>query len=318
METIGTPGLWLGFTAFVLALLALDLGVFHRKAHEVTTREALAWSIVWISLALVFNAGIAHWYGPERGMEFLAGFLIEKALAVDNIFVFAVVFSTFAVPPALQHRVLFWGILGALIMRAIFIAAGAALIHQFHWVMYVFGVFLILTGIKLFVQRETEMHPEENLLVRWFVRWVPSVSTYHGSKFFVLKEGRRYATPLLLVLVVIEVTDLIFAVDSIPAIFSVTSDPFIVYTSNVFAILGLRSLYFLLAGVMNQFHYLKVGLALVLVFVGIKMTIVDIYKVPIAFSLGVIATLIGGAIVASWLRPRPQPAETPESVAEAV
>jgi tellurite resistance protein TerC len=305
MDTIGTPGLWLGFTAFVLALLALDLGVFHRKAHEVTTREALTWSVVWISLALLFNVGLTYWYGRERGMEFLTGFLIEKALAVDNIFVFAVVFSTFAVPPALQHRVLFWGILGALVMRAIFIAAGAALIHQFHWIMYVFGGFLVLTGIKLFLQREEEMHPEQNPLVRLFMRWVPSVSTYHGSKFFILKEGRRYATPLLLVLVVIEVTDLIFAVDSIPAIFAVTSDPFIVYTSNIFAILGLRSLYFLLAGVMNQFHYLKVGLALVLVFVGTKMTLVDIYKIPIGLSLGVIAALIGGAIVASWLRPPP-------------
>ncbi len=316
-ETIGTPGLWLGFTAFILALLALDLGVFHRKAHEVTTREAVTWSAIWISLALLFNVGIAAWFGRERGLEFLSGFLIEKALAVDNIFVFAVVFSTFAVPPALQHRVLFWGILGALIMRAIFIAVGAALIHQFHWIMYVFGGFLILTGIKLFIQREAEMHPEQNPLVRLFMRVVPSVSTYHGSRFFILKEGRRYATPLLLVLVVIEVTDLIFAVDSIPAIFAVTGDPFIVYTSNIFAILGLRSLYFLLAGVMGQFHYLKVGLALVLVFVGIKMLMIDVYKFPIVLSLGVIVALIGGAIVASWLRPRPQPEEKPVIVTEA-
>jgi tellurite resistance protein TerC len=316
METIGTPGLWLGFTAFVLALLALDLGVFHRKAHEVTTREALTWSVVWISLALLFNVGIAYWYGRERGMEFLTGFLIEKALAVDNIFVFAVVFSTFAVPPALQHRVLFWGILGALVMRAIFIAAGAALIHQFHWVMYAFGAFLILTGIRLFVQREVEPHPEHNPLVRLFMRWVPSVSAYHGSRFFIRKEGRRYATPLLLVLVVIEVTDLIFAVDSIPAIFAVTSDPFIVYTSNIFAILGLRSLYFLLAGAIGQFHYLKVGLAFVLIFVGIKMVIIDVYKIPIAISLGVIITLIGGAVVASWLRPRSQHEEKSRVVAE--
>ena len=305
-ETIGTPGLWIGFTTFVLLLLALDLGVFHRKAHEVTTREALTWSVVWISLALLFNVGIAYWFGRERGMEFLTGFLIEKALAVDNIFVFAVVFSTFAVPAALQHRVLFWGILGALVMRAIFIAAGAALIHQFHWIMYVFGAFLVVTGIKLLLQRETEMHPEHNPLVRLFMRWVPSVSTYHGSRFFVMQEGRRYATPLLLVLVVIEVTDLIFAVDSIPAIFAVTSDPFIVYTSNIFAILGLRSLYFLLAGVMDRFHYLKVGLALVLMFVGIKMAIVDVYKIPIALSLAVIASLIGGAIAASLWQPRPK------------
>ncbi|MGE0820946.1 MAG: TerC family protein [Candidatus Binatia bacterium] len=306
METIGTPGLWIGFTTFVLALLALDLGIFHRKAHEVTPREALTWSIVWISLALLFNVGIAYWFGRERGMEFLTGFLIEKALAVDNIFVFAVVFSTFAVPPALQHRVLFWGILGALVLRALFIAAGAVLIQQFHWIMYVFGAFLVVTGIKLFFQRETEPHPEQNFFVRLFVRWVPSISTYEGARFFIRKEGRRYATPLLLVLVVIEVTDLIFAVDSIPAIFAVTSDPFIVYTSNIFAILGLRSLYFLLAGAMRQFNYLKVGLALVLVFVGIKMLIIDVYKIPIALSLGVIATLIGGAIVSSLWQPQPK------------
>jgi tellurite resistance protein TerC len=317
METIGTPGLWLGFTAFVLALLALDLGVFHRKAHAVTTREALTWSLIWISLALMFNMGLTYWYGRERGMEFLSGFLIEKALAVDNIFIFAVVFSTFAVPPALQHRVLFWGILGALVMRAIFIAAGAVLIQQFHWVMYIFGGFLILTGIKLLRQKDQEMHPEHNPLVRLFVRWVPSVSNYAGGRFFIVKEGRRYATPLLLVLVVIEVTDLIFAVDSIPAIFAVTSDPFIVYTSNIFAILGLRSLYFLLAGAMGQFHYLKVGLSFVLMFVGIKMAIVDVYKIPIAVSLGVIITLIGGAAVVSWLYPRPQDDKQQKIVAEA-
>jgi len=316
-ETIGTPGLWVGFTLFVLALLALDLGVFHRKAHEVTTREALTWSAIWISLALLFNGGIAYWFGRERGLEFLSGFLIEKALAVDNIFVFAVVFSTFAVPPPLQHRVLFWGILGALVMRAIFIAVGAALIHEFHWIMYVFGGFLVLTGIRLFVQRDKEMHPEHNPLVRLFMRWVPSVSTYHGSRFFIVQEGRRYATPLLLVLVVIEITDLIFAVDSIPAIFAVTGDPFIVYTSNIFAILGLRSLYFLLAGVMGRFHYLKVGLALVLVFVGIKMAMIDMYEIPITLSLGVITTLIGGAIVASWLRPHPQLKEKPAIVTQA-
>ena len=202
-------------------------------------------------------------------------------------------------------------------MRAIFIAIGAALLQQFHWVIYIFGGFLVLTGIKLLVQGEAEMHPERNPLVRLFTRWMPSVSTYHGARFFIMKEGRRYATPLLLVLVVIEVTDLIFAVDSIPAIFAVTSDPFIVYTSNIFAILGLRSLYFLLAGVMGQFHYLKVGLALVLVFVGIKMLVVDVYKIPITFSLGVITTLIGGAIFASWLRPRPQPEEKPAIVTQA-
>jgi TerC family integral membrane protein len=307
IETIGTPGLWLGFTGFVLVLLALDLGVFHRKAHEVSIREALAWSGIWVGLALGFNVAVVAWFGAERGMEFLTGFLIEKALAVDNLFVFAVIFSTFAVPPALQHRVLFWGILGALVMRAVFIWLGAVLLQQFHWVMYVFGGFLVLTGVKLFLQREKELHPERNPLVRLFTRLVPSVPRYHGARFFVRENGRWYATPLLLVLIVVEASDVVFAVDSIPAIFAVTSDPFIVYTSNVFAILGLRSLYFLLAGVVGKFHYLKAGLALVLVFVGVKMLLLDVYKIPIGLSLLVIATLIGGAVVASLIRPPSQP-----------
>lgn len=306
VETIGTPGLWLGFTVFVLALLALDLGVFHRKTHEVTIREALTWSVVWIGLALLFNFGVATWFGPERGLEFLTGFLIEKALAVDNLFIFAVIFSTFAVPPALQHRVLFWGILGALVMRAIFIGVGAALLQQFHWVIYFFGGFLILTGVKLFVQREVEMDPSRNFLFRLLVHLIPSTTEHYGARFFIAKKGRRYATPLFLVLLAVEVTDIIFAVDSIPAIFAVTSDPFIVYTSNIFAILGLRSLYFLLAGIIGRFQYLKVGLACVLVFVGVKMLIVDFYKIPIAASLMVIAALIGGSIVASLLCPQQQ------------
>jgi len=304
VETIGTPGLWIGFTIFVLVLLALDLGVFHRKAHEVTTREALTWSVVWIGLALLFNGGVAVWFGSERGLEFLTGFLIEKALAIDNLFVFAVIFSTFAVPLALQHRVLFWGILGALIMRAIFIGVGAALLQQFHWVMYLFGGFLVLTGIKLFLQREAEIDPSRNPLFRLLARFIPSVSEYHGSRFFIVEKGRRYATPLLLVLLAVEVTDVVFAVDSIPAIFAVTSDPFIVYTSNVFAILGLRSLYFLLAGVLGRFEYLKIGLACVLIFVGAKMLMVGVYKIPIGVSLAVVVALIGGSIVASLLRPQ--------------
>lgn len=304
MESIGTPSLWIGFTVFVLALLALDLGVFHRQAHEVSTREALSWSIVWISLALLFNAGVYTWFGPERGLEFLTGFLIEKALAVDNIFVFVVLFSYFAVPASLQHKVLFWGILGALVMRAIFIFLGAALLHHFHWIMYVFGAFLLLTGIKLFKQNETDIHPERNLLFRLFIRFVPAIPAYRGGRFFVRQSGRWYATPLLFVLVSVEATDLVFAIDSIPAIFAVTSDPFIVYTSNIFAILGLRALYFLLAGIIHQFHYLKTGLAFVLAFVGVKMMIVDLYKIPIGASLAVIALLIGGAILASLLWPK--------------
>jgi tellurite resistance protein TerC len=304
MESIGTPSLWIGFTVFVLALLALDLGVFHRQAHEVSTREALSWSIVWISLALLFNAGVYTWFGPERGLEFLTGFLIEKALAVDNIFVFVVLFSYFAVPASLQHKVLFWGILGALVMRAIFIFLGAALLHHFHWIMYVFGAFLLLTGIKLFKQNETDIHPERNLLFRLFIRFVPAIPAYRGGRFFVRQSGRWYATPLLFVLVSVEATDLVFAIDSIPTIFAVTSDPFIVYTSNIFAILGLRALYFLLAGIIHQFHYLKTGLAFVLAFVGVKMMIVDLYKIPIGASLAVIALLIGGAILASLLWPK--------------
>jgi tellurite resistance protein TerC len=297
IESVGTPGLWIGFTIFVLAMLALDLGVFHRRAHAISIKEALLWSIVWMTLAFTFNAGVYSWFGATRGLEFLTGYLIEKALAVDNIFVFAVIFSYFAVPVAYQHRVLFWGILGALVLRAIFIVLGAALLQKFHWVIYIFGAFLILTGIKLLLQRDDEIHPERNPVFRLFKRMVRSVSEYHSGRFFLSKNGKWYATPLLLVLVSIEVTDVIFALDSIPAIFAVTSDPFIVYTSNIFAILGLRSLYFLLAGVMHKFQYLKIGLALVLAFVGTKMVLADIYKIPIAASLGVVAALITGSVI---------------------
>lgn len=299
----GSPLLWVGFTAFVLAMLALDLGVFHRKTHEVPVREALAWTAVWVSLALSFNVGIYFWFGLERALEFLTGYVIEQALSVDNLFVFIVIFQVFAVPPRLQHRVLFWGILGALVMRAVFIVLGAALIESFHGVIYLFGAFLLFTGIKLLVQRGEEVHPERNPLFRLFRRFVPSVREYREGNFTVVEGGKRYATPLLLVLVAIEATDIVFAVDSIPAIFAVTTDPFIVYTSNIFAILGLRSLYFALAGMMGKFHYLKFGLSLVLVFVGTKMLVAGIYKVPILVSLCVIVALLGGSIVVSWLRP---------------
>ena len=302
IESVGTPGLWIGFTIFVLAMLALDLGVFHRRAHAISIKEALLWSIVWMALAFTFNAGVYSWFGATRGLEFLTGYLIEKALAVDNIFVFAVIFSYFAVPVAYQHRVLFWGILGALVLRAIFIVLGAALLQKFHWVIYIFGAFLILTGVKLLLQGDDEIHPERNPVFRLFKRMVRSVSEYHSGQFFLSKNGKWYATPLLLVLVSIEVTDVIFALDSIPAIFAVTSDPFIVYTSNIFAILGLRSLYFLLAGVMHKFQYLKIGLALVLAFVGTKMVLADIYKIPIAASLGVVAALITGSVILSLWR----------------
>jgi tellurite resistance protein TerC len=299
VEGIGSFWLYAGFTGFVLAMLALDLGVFHRKAHEVKLKEALTWSIVWVALALVFNAGVWTLYGEQKGLEFLTGFLIEKSLAVDNIFVFVVLFSTFAVPPAYQHRVLFWGILGALVMRAAFIAAGSALLGTFHWLIYLFGAFLILTGLKLLLKPDVHIDPTKNPLYRWFMRLVPSTDGYRGERFLVKEGGRWLATPLLAVLVAIEATDLVFAVDSIPAIFAITTDPFIVYTSNIFAILGLRAMYFLLAGVIDRFAYLRYGLASVLVFVGVKMTIAGVYKIPTFLSLLVVALLLVGSVLIS-------------------
>ncbi len=310
IDSVGTPALWLGFNLFVVVMLALDLGVFHRKAHDVRAREALIWTGVWIALALAFGVGVYVWFGWERALEFLTGYLIEKALSVDNLFVFLVVFSYFSVPAKLQHRVLLWGIVGALLMRAAFIIAGAALLQRFHWVIYVFGAFLVITGVKLLVQKNAEVHPERNPILRLFRRFVPAVDDYRGSKFIVREAGGWRATPLLMVLVVIEATDIVFAVDSIPAIFAVTEDPFIVYTSNIFAILGLRALYFALAAVMGRFHYLKYGLGLVLAFVGTKMVIVDLYKIPIVVSLAVVAGLLAGSVVVSLVRP-PKPAPLP-------
>ncbi|HSD09398.1 MAG TPA: TerC family protein [Candidatus Binatia bacterium] len=307
IESIGTPSLWIGFSVFVLAMLALDLGVIHRRAHAVHVGEALVWSLIWIALALLFNVGVYLWFGYERALEFLTGYLVEKSLSVDNLFVFSVLFSSFAVPAALQHRVLLWGIVGALVMRAILIVIGTALLQRFHWFVYVFGALLILTGIKLLAQRSVEVHPERNLLFRLLRRVLPSVGDYRGSRFFIVEAGRRYATPLFLVLVAVEATDLVFAIDSIPAIFAITSDPFIVFTSNVFAMLGLRALYFALADMLWRFHHLKVGLSLVLVFIGAKMLVAGVYQIPIAVSLGVAAVLIGGSLVASLLRPRPKP-----------
>jgi tellurite resistance protein TerC len=303
IESIGTPALWVGFIVFVLAMLAFDLGIFHRKAHAVSMREALVWTVVWIGLALVFNVGVYVWFGPVHALEFLTGYLIEKALSVDNLFVFLVLFSYFAVPARLQHKVLFWGILGALVMRALFIVAGTALIVKFHWAIYVFGGFLVFTGIKLLVHSDVEVHPERNPVLKLFRRVVRTVSNYRGNKFVVKEAGLWYATPLLMVLVVVEATDIVFAVDSIPAIFAITTDPFIVFTSNIFAILGLRSLYFLLAGMIGKFRYLKVGLGLVLAFVGVKMLLVDIIKVPIILSLGIVGSLLGLSVVASLLFP---------------
>ena len=295
--------LWVGFNAAVLIMLALDLGVFHRKAHAVSLREAAAWSAVWVSLALTFNAGIWYFAGRQPALEFLTGYLVEKSLAVDNIFVIALIFSYFAVPAAYQHRVLFWGILGALVMRGAFIAAGAYVLHQWHWVIYVFGAILLLTGIKMALRNDEVIDIENNPVVRLARRWLPLTHRYDGQRFWTMENGRRVATPLFLVLLMVEFTDLVFAIDSIPAIFAITDDPFIVYTSNVMAILGLRSMYFLLAGVVHKFVYLKFGLSLVLVFVGAKMMLIDVFKVPTAVSLGVIATVIGGSIALSLLRP---------------
>lgn len=298
--------LWAGFNLFILAMLALDLGVFHRTSHEVSLKEATIWSAVWITLALLFNVLIWQFRGPEIGVQFLTGYLIEKSLSVDNIFVIALLFGYFAVPAAYQHRVLFWGILGALVMRAGFILAGAALLDAFHWIIYLFGAFLIITGVKMAVFRNAEIHPENNPLLKLVRRLVPVTPEYRKDKFFVRESGRVLATPLFLVLVLVESTDLVFAVDSIPAIFAVTNDPFIVYTSNVFAILGLRSLYFLLAGVMQKFVYLKLGLSAILVFVGVKMVIMDLYKIPSSVSLLVIAALLALSIGASLWKTRGQ------------
>ncbi len=309
LESIGTPWMWVAFIAFVLGMLALDLGVFHRKAHAVSMKEAAAWSAVWVALALAFNGWIWQVHGGQAGLEFLTGYLIEKALSIDNIFVFVLIFGAFAVPSEHQHRVLFWGVLGALVMRAAFILAGGALLARFAWIIYPFGAFLLFTGVKMFLARAEPSNPADNALFRWFQRVVPSTSEYHGAAFTVIKGGRRLATPLLTVLIGVELTDLIFAVDSVPAIFAITQDPFLVFTSNIFAILGLRSLYFLLAGMVDKFHYLKAGLALVLVFVGAKLALHGILKVPTALSLSVIAILIGGSVVASLLWPRrPEPA----------
>jgi tellurite resistance protein TerC len=305
VETIGSPLAWAGFIVFVILLLALDLGVFHKKAHAVSLKEAAVWSGVWVSLAVIFGAGVHYFFGPERALEFATGYVIEKALSVDNIFVFVVIFATFAVPALYQHRVLFWGVLGALLMRAVFILAGGAFLQRFHWAIYVFGGLLAITGIKLLLQRNEELHPERNPLIRWFQRTFPITPTFRGDKFHVVENGRRFATPLLLALVAVEVSDIIFAVDSIPAIFAITTDPFIVFTSNIFAILGLRSLYFLLAGVITKFVYLKTGLSFVLIFVGAKMLLMDFYKVPVVASLAIIAGILAVSVLASLLKPPP-------------
>lgn len=289
--------------AFVLGMLALDLGVFHRRPHEVGVGEALAWSAMWIALALLFNGWIYWRFGSEIGLEFLAGYLIEKSLSVDNVFVFVLLFTSFAVPRQLQHRVLFWGIFGALVMRIVFILFGALLLQRFHWLIYFFGAILVWSGYRFLVHGSGEVHPERNPIYRLFTRVAPAVPTYHGGAFTIVHEGRRHATPLLLVLVAIEASDLVFAVDSIPAIFGITEDPFIVFTSNIFAILGLRALYFVLGGFIGKFRYLDKGLALVLLFVGGKMLLAGVVHVSTPVSLAVVAGVIGGAVLLSVWRP---------------
>jgi tellurite resistance protein TerC len=297
---------WVGFNAFVLIMLALDLGVFHRKAHEVSLKEAGAWSAVWVSVALLFNVVIWQYAGPQVGLEFLTGYLVEKSLAVDNIFVIAIIFSYFAIPAKYQHRVLFWGIIGALIMRGAFIAAGSYMLKEWHWIIYVFGALLLITGIKMAVKRDEEFDVESNPVMKLARRFIPLTHKLDGQRFWTVENGKRVATPLFLALLLVEFADLVFAIDSIPAIFAITDDPFIVYTSNVMAILGLRSMYFLLAGIVHKFVYLKLALALVLVFVGGKIMLIDVFKVPTVVSLAVIASLIGGAVALSLLRPPPE------------
>lgn len=286
-------------------MLALDLGVFNRKSHTMTVKQALSWTAVWVSLSLVFCAGIYFLRGSQSAVEFLTGYLIEYSLSVDNIFVFLLIFGFFQVAPELQHKVLFWGIIGALIMRAVMITIGAALLHNFEWIIYVFGAFLVFTGLKLAFGKDTDVDPEKNPIVNFAKRFVPVTDDYHGDRFFVQRDGRRWATPLFIVLIVVETTDLVFAVDSIPAIFGVTKDPFIVFTSNIFAILGLRSLYFALSGVMDKFHYLKYALSFILSFIGVKMLLSHTAaKIPTPYALAIVALALVVAVVASLLKPQ--------------
>lgn len=301
--------LWIGFNGLVLGLLALDLGVFHRRAHEVSLKEGAIWSAVWIALALFFNLGLFLWRGNEPGLEFLTGYIIEKSLSVDNLFVFVLIFSVFGVPGKYQHRVLFWGILGALFMRGILIALGTTLIASVEWIVYVFGVFLLYSGVRIGMHRErTTVHPERNPVVRVLHKLIPVTKEYHGQQFFVRQHGRLAATPLLVVLLLIESTDLVFALDSIPAVLAVTDDAFIVYTSNVFAILGLRALYFVLKGMIDRFHYLKQALAVILAFTGIKMLSRHVYDIPTWASLVTILAVLVIAIVMSLVwKPRQAP-----------
>lgn len=296
---------WIGFGVFLITMLALDLGVFHRHAHTIRFKEALAWTAVWVTLAGLFGVGVWYFSGPQKALEFYTGYLIELSLSADNVFVFVLIFAYFAVPVQFQHKVLFWGVLGALIMRVIMIGIGVALIHRFSWILYIFGAFLVFTGWKMLWCKDETLRPENNPLVRWFTSRVPLTQEYHGGHFIVRINGKRMATPLLVVLICVEISDLVFAVDSIPAIFGVTLDPFIIYTSNAFAVMGLRSLYFVLAGVMDRFCYLRAGLGVVLSFVGVKMLLAHTaYKIDTLVSLAVVAAVLTTAIVASLIRTR--------------
>ena len=295
---------WLGFILFIITMLVLDLGIFQRKAHTIKIRESLLLTAFWISLALLFNLGIYWFKGQKAALEFLAGYLLEESLSVDNIFVFLIIFSYFRVPSQYQHKILFWGILGAIIMRFLFIVLGITLINQFHFIIYIFGALLIYTGIKMARHEDEEIHPEKNPILKLIGRLIPVSGEYEGDKFFVKRVGKFFATPLFIVLLMVETTDVIFAVDSIPAIFGVTLDPFIVYTSNIFAILGLRALYFALAGMMRKFHYLSYGLSIILVFIGVKMLISNFLLIPIHIALGIVVTILTSSMLASLRWPK--------------
>lgn len=290
---------WIFFILFILLMLAIDLGVFHRKAHAVSFKESLLWTMVWMGLAMLFNAIIYYWKGPDKALEFLTGYLIELSLSVDNLFVFILIFGYFHVEPQYQHRILFWGILGALILRIIFIFAGAALLVKFHWMIYLFGGILIVSGYKMFFQKDKKIEPEKNPILRLFKRIFPVTDQIGGSSLFIKQNNKWFATPLFLVLLMVETTDVIFAVDSVPAILAITRDTFIVFTSNAFAILGLRSLYFSLAGIINVFRFLHLGLATILIFIGLKMVLADIYKLPIEVALFSVVGILIISIVAS-------------------
>lgn len=296
---MGTPLLWVGFNLFVLVALAFDLGVFHRNPHKITIREAFIASALWIGIAIAFGCGVWHWYGEQRGLEYFTGYVIEKALSVDNLFVFLVIFRTFHVDDRVQHRVLAWGILGALIMRGLLITVGAVLVARFHWILAAFGIFLVYTGLHMLWRREKAVHYEKNPIFRFASKHLRLTKEYHGSSFFVRQNGQLFGTPLVLVLLIIELTDVAFAVDSIPAIFGITRDPFIVYTSNVFAILGLRALYFLLVGLLDYFRYLGIGLALILIFIGVKLIAEPWLHISVSYSLGVVGILLLLTIVLS-------------------